>query len=117
MACTKTARMKSNSLTYLYDSGYRALCIEQELMKSQSFTYLCLLMTQSTAPISLLHKFLSTWRTTGRTPPKRRGFLPSLKSLLGFYLSGLALAIDWFLEDRLVNGQAMSISAFGLACG
>lgn len=37
--------MKSNSLTYLYDS-YRALCIERELIKSQSFTYLCLLMTQ-----------------------------------------------------------------------
>ena len=28
--------MKSNSLTYLYDSGYRALCIERELIKSQS---------------------------------------------------------------------------------
>lgn len=43
--------MKSNSLTYLYESSYRALCIERELIKIQSFTYLCLLMTQSTAPI------------------------------------------------------------------
>lgn len=58
VACTKTARMKSNSLKYLYDS-YRALCIERERIKSQSFTYLCLfMMTQSMSSHFLLHKVI-----------------------------------------------------------